>query len=232
MILAMDILDGKVVHARRGEREKYEPIHLFSSIVEDSAPLHVLEKLNPREVYIADLDRLLKRGDNKEVIKEMKKRNREVEIMLDYGIESERDLREVIDAADNIILGTETASLELIRRASASESNISVSVDLFGRKVVTKDKKMKIDPYLLIKELNNYRLKDIIVLELDRVGMKRGVDFSFLSRIVEISNHNILCGGGVRSCEDIYKMEEIGVKGAIVATAIYDGSIPISLLRR
>jgi phosphoribosylformimino-5-aminoimidazole carboxamide ribotide isomerase len=73
-------------------------------------------------------------------------------------------------------------------------------------------------------------IRDVIVLELDKVGTKSGIDFDFLSHAVEVSNHNILCGGGVRNCEDVYELEKAGVKGALVATAVHDGSIPKNFL--
>ncbi len=236
LIFVLDLLDGVVVHAKRGEREKYEPIHLFSSVVSSSDPVQVMEEIKPEEVYIADLNRLMGAGSNKEVIKEIRNKNRKTRIAVDYGIKRRDDLKEAAEAeiADGIILGTETASMELIAEASKSDipKNIIVSIDLFNKEVLTSDKKMKIDSLLLIKELNEYPIQDVIVLELNRVGTKSGIDFDFLARAVEFSEHGILCGGGVRSCEDVYKMEEIGVKGALVATAVHDGAIPVPLLRK
>lgn len=236
LIFVMDLLDGVVVHAKKGEREKYEPIHLFSSIVDTSDPVQVIEEIKPEEVYIADLNRLMGTGSNKEVIKEIRNKNRKTRITVDYGIKRLEDLKEVAEAeiADNIILGTETATMELIGEASNSDifNYISVSVDLFNKKVLTNDKKMKIEPLLLIKELNEYPIRDVIVLELNRVGTKSGIDFDFLARAVVVSEHNILCGGGIRGYEDVCKMEEMGVKGALVATAVHDGAIPVSFLRK
>ncbi|MCW3141218.1 MAG: HisA/HisF-related TIM barrel protein, partial [Methanophagales archaeon] len=170
-----------------------------------------------------------------DIIKEIRNKNRKTRIMIEYGIRGLYDLKEAAEAeiADSIILGTETASMDLIAGASKSDisSDIIVSIDLFKKKVRTNDKKMKIDPLLLIKKLNEYPIRDVILLELDRVGTKRGIDFDFLARAVEFSKHDILCGGGVRGYEDISKMEERGVKGALVATAVHDGAIPVSLLR-
>lgn len=238
LILAVDLLDGVVVHAKRGAREQYKPINLFSSIVSSADLTRVIEEVKPQEVYIADLNRVMNTGDNREIIKELRDRKRELRIMLDYGVQGIEDLKEAVDAeiADNFVLGTETSSMNLIETASKSEiSNdisISVSVDLFNKDVLTSDKRLKIEPLLLIKALNEYPLRDVIVLDLDRVGTKSGIDFDFLARAVESSEHGILCGGGVRSCEDIYTMEKIGVKGALVATALHDGSIPALAFRK
>nr|CBH37203.1 putative phosphoribosylformimino-5-aminoimidazole carboxamide ribotide isomerase [uncultured archaeon] len=230
LIFVMDLLDGVVVHAKRGEREKYVPIHRFSSIVTSSDPARVIETIKPKEVYIADLNRLLSTGNNRPILKDLRTRNRDLRIMLDYGVKGMEDLKEAVDAemADKFVLGTETISIELLEEASKSDiiTDISISIDLFNNEVLTSDTRMKIDPLRLIKELNKFPVRDVIVLELNRVGTKSGIDFEFLARAVELSEHDILCGGGVRNCEDVHKMAEIGVKGALVATAIHDGGIP------
>lgn len=232
LIFVMDLLDGVVVHAKRGERDKYVPIHRFSSIVTSSDPVRVLEALKPREVYIADLNRLMNTGNNRPIVEDLRARNSDLTIMLDYGVKGMGDLKEAVaaDLADKFVLGTETSSIELLEVASKSSSDIIVSVDLFNNEVLTSDTRMKIEPLQLIKELNKYPVRDVILLELNRVGTKSGIDFEFLARAVALSEHNILCGGGVRNCEDVSKMAEIGVKGALVATAVHDGGIPVFTL--
>ena len=229
LIFVMDLLDGLVVHAKRGERDKYVPIHRFSSIVTSSDPVRVIEALKPREVYIADLNRLMNTGNNRPILEDLRARNSDLTIMLDYGVKGMGDLKEAVAAelADKFVLGTETISIELLEAASKSSSDIIVSVDLFNGEVLTSDTRMKIDPLQLIQELNKFPVRDVILLELNRVGTKSGIDFEFLARAVELSEHDILCGGGVRNCDDIYKMAEIGVKGALVATAVHDGGIPL-----
>ena len=232
LIFVMDLLDSVVVHAKSGERANYEPIHLFSSIVSSSDPVQVMGEIRPVEVYIADLNRLMGTGSNKETLKAIRNNNRKTRITVDYGITIMEDLKEAVEAGicDSIILGTETASLDLIDEVSKCTNDICVIIDLFNKQVLTKDKSMKMEPLKLLKELNAYPIRDVIVLELDKVGTKSGIDFEFLSRAVADSEHEIICGGGVRSCEDVYEMEEIGVKGALVATAVHDGAIPVSLL--
>ncbi len=230
LIFVMDLLDGVVVHAKRGEREKYVPIHRFSSIVTSSDPARVLETIKPKEVYIADLNRLMSTGNNRPILKDLRTRNLDLRIMLDYGVKGMEDLKEAVDAemADKFVLGTETISFELLEEASKSDiiTDICISLDLFNNEVLTSDTRMKIDPLQLIKELNKFPVRDVIVLELNRVGTKSGIDFEFLASAVELSEHDVLCGGGVRNCEDVHKMAEIGVKGALVATAVHEGDIP------
>ncbi len=69
-IFVLDIFNGAVVHAVRGEREHYQPIDGYSHVVTTSDPLRVLEEIRPREVYVADLNRLTGRGDNLQIIED------------------------------------------------------------------------------------------------------------------------------------------------------------------
>ncbi|KAF5431518.1 phosphoribosylformimino-5-aminoimidazole carboxamide ribotide isomerase [Candidatus Methanophagaceae archaeon] len=191
-----------------------------------------MAELKPADVYITDLNRLMGTGTNKETLKQIRRNNINTSITVDLGIKNQEDLKEAAEAdiCDSIILGTETASMDLLAEASKRRDDIVVSVDLFNKQVLTKDERMQLKPLELIKELNEYPIQAVIVLELDKVGTKSGIDFEFLARAVADSEHDIICGGGVRSCEDVAKIAEIDVKGALVATAVHDGAIPVSVL--
>jgi phosphoribosylformimino-5-aminoimidazole carboxamide ribotide isomerase len=86
-------------------------------------------------------------------------------------------------------------------------------------------------PHELVKLLNGYNIRDIIILELGKVGTSAGIDTDFLHSIVELSTHSVLLGGGIRDMADINALKEIGVNGALVATAVHNGRIPVELIR-
>lgn len=225
-VLVLDIKDGKVVHAVRGERGLYEAIHSFSTVVNTSNPIEILDELKASEVYIADLDSLMGEGNNRELIERIRCKR-----MLDCGVTSIKDVSIAQEIADTVVLGTETASLDLIKGASDLEFNISVSIDMKEGGVLTSDEKLRKHPLALVGMLNDFKLADLIVLDLSRVGTKSGIDFEYIGKIVEKSRHPVLVGGGVRSVEDLDKLAKIGVEGALVATAVHDGSMPPSMLR-
>jgi phosphoribosylformimino-5-aminoimidazole carboxamide ribotide isomerase len=234
VIFVLDLLNGEVVHAQRGERDLYKPIHQFSVVVSSSDPVQILEQLRPAEVYVADLNRLMKTGDNRATLTALRERFPDVKIMLEYGIRGMEDLETAAaaDLADTFVLGTETASLALIADASSAGIPVSVSLDLFERAVLVEDQKLKRDPLAVVETLNAYSLTDLIVLDLNRVGTKSGLDLEFLARAAAISEHALLCGGGVRSMDDLIKLKKRGIAGALVATAVHDGSIPIAALQK
>ena len=133
-IFVLDIFNGAVVHAVRGERSRYEPIERYSQIVSTSAPLGVLGEVRPKEVYVADLNLLTGSGENLGIIRSI---SHKVKTMADIGVSNLSDL----DSLPNVvtpILGTETASLEMMEEA-ALHRKVVASLDMKNRKVLTRD---------------------------------------------------------------------------------------------
>jgi phosphoribosylformimino-5-aminoimidazole carboxamide ribotide isomerase len=225
IIFVLDILKGNAVHAIRGERAKYQPVQ--SKVCSSSNPLEIVSALKPAEVYIADLDRLQHFGDNFELIKKI---SAKAKTMVDIGAENMDDVRKCAEITNTVILGTETASLDLMKTAAEQfPGRINVSIDIKNGEVLTKD--TRIEPHELVKLLNDYNIRDIIILELSKVGTSVGTDTDFLRSVVELSKHNVLLGGGIRDMADINKLKGIGVSGALVATAVHKGMIPVELIK-
>ncbi len=225
IIFVLDILKGNAVHAIRGERAKYQPVQ--SKVSSSSNPLEIISALKPVEVYIADLDRLQHFGDNFGLIKKI---SAKAKTMVDIGAENMDDIRKCAEIANTVILGTETASLDLIKTAAKQfPGGINVSIDIKNGEVLTKD--TRIEPHELIKLLNGYDIRDIIILELSKVGTGAGIDIDFLRSAVELSKYSVLLGGGIRDMADINALKEIGVSGALVATAVHNGRIPVELIK-
>jgi len=224
----LDILKGTAVHAVKGERSKYQPVS-GSKVSDSSSPLEIIQSLSPSEVYIADLDRLQQQGDNFELIEIISGKTR---TMADVGAENMNDVEKCARISDTVILGTETASFDLIEKAAVRfPGRINVSIDMKNWKVLAKDGFMDVEPVELVKRLNEHKIKDIIILELTRVGTCVGIDEDFLKEIVTVSSHDVLVGGGIKDMVDIEALKRIGVSGALVATAVHSGKIPADLIR-
>lgn len=227
IIFVMDILNGSVVHAVKGERSKYKPIQ-GSMICDSQDPFEVISAVNPRELYIADLDHIQDIGDNFEIIKKISGKTK---TMVDIGVKNMDDVQKCAEIADTVIIGTETASFEVIEYAALQfPDRINVSIDMKNGSVLTKDKTMEVRPEYLVRRMNEIELKDIIILDLGKIGTSVGIDEIFLKKIAEISTHNILVGGGIKNLEDIETLEKSGIGGALAATALHNGKIPIGFI--
>jgi phosphoribosylformimino-5-aminoimidazole carboxamide ribotide isomerase len=225
-IFVLDIFNGAVVHAVRGERRLYEPINRYSRIVSTSKPLEVMQVIKPKEVYLADLNLLTGSGGNLVAIAEI---SRMAKTMADIGISLADDM-DFLSMGVVPVLGTETASLKLMEEAVLLR-DIVVSVDMKSGKVMTRDPELMVSPLDTIRRLNGLPIEGVILLELDRVGTSSGLDREFLEKAVSVSDHPLILGGGVKGVEDLQTLEDLGFRGALVATAVHNGSIPLEMVR-
>jgi phosphoribosylformimino-5-aminoimidazole carboxamide ribotide isomerase len=227
IIFVLDILNGIVVHAVRGERAKYKPIE-NSRICDSSDPLDLICTIGPSQVYIADLDHIQDIGDNFGVIGKI---SQKTNTMVDIGVKNMDDARKCAEIAYTVIIGTETASLDIIGKATIQfPGRINVSIDMKNGIVLTKDREMDVLPEELMRKLNKFDLKDIIILDLGKVGTSAGINKDLLKKMAGISEHKILVGGGIKDLDDIVVLKDLGIDGALVATAVHNGKIPIELI--
>ncbi len=226
IFFAMDVRGGIVVKGYKGERERYEPIERHSKMCTTSDPLNVIDTIKPRRTYIADLDRILGWGSNSLIIKRLGART---ETTVDAGVKTRDDVREIEHVAHTVVIGTETASLDVIE--ATQSMNIAVSIDMKDSMVISEDPSLKGDPLDIIEAMNLFNLKELLLLNLDLVGTKQGVDASFIQRAVDIAGHRIIVAGGIKSTQDLDVLEDIGVAGVVLSTAIHEGIIPVEVVR-
>ena len=215
----VDIKGGKAVSGKSGERDKYEEIHKKSVIVDRSDVEYVVERVKPRNLYIADLDRIMGIGNNFKIIERLGKKVGK--LIADCGFKS---LEEAEGVRFTPVLGTETFNVLELR-----DGDYIVSVDFKGN-LLDRSGRFK-DLESILEYLNSFKLSGVLVLPIHSVGTMR-YDFDLLERALKLSDHRILTGGGFKSLDDLYKAKEMGVDGVLLATAIHRGLIDIEIVRK
>ena len=115
---------------------------------------------------------------------------------------------------------------------AALQRDIVVSIDMKRKKVLTRDPEVMLaTPLDVIRRLNGFPIDGVILLELDRVGTSSGLDTDFLEKAFSVSDHPLILGGGVKGVEDLRTLEDLGFRGALVATAVHNGKIPLETIR-
>ena len=108
------------------------------------------------------------------------------------------------------------------------QRKIVVSLDMKNRKVLSREASSAAEtPLQALQRLNRLPLEGVILLELNRVGTSLGLDKAFLEEAIAISEHPLILGGGVKDEEDLRALQEMGFSGALVATAVHNGSVPV-----
>ena len=230
VIPVIDLKSGAAVHAIRGERERYRPLR--SEIVAGSDPVDVARAVRDRfeldELYVADLDAIAGAPRQSAVLATLA---REAHLMVDAGAGDADAVRELLDlGAARVVIGTETlpnpAALERLR-AELPDAPLVLSLDLRAARVLTRDPELAgLGAAEALARLERADVRDVIVLDLARVGSGGGPDFALMRELrARFPGLELLAGGGVRHGDDLRALAEAGAAGALVATAIHDGTL-------
>lgn len=235
IIPVIDILNGVAVHAVKGKRDEYKP--LKSTLCASSSPVEVasaFEKCGFNELYVADLNAILDKGDNVNALNEIRK-NTHLQLMVDAGTSNLNQVRNLLRlGVSKVIIGTETLTdLNFVKTAVTQFGNekIVVSLDLKTGKVQSKSKDIQaMTPLSFARELQSLEVSELIVLDLTKVGSSEGVDFTLLQDMVDSLTLKVLVGGGVRDTNDLTALINIGIYGVLLATALHSGRVSMKTL--
>ena len=237
IIPVIDILNSKAVHAKKGERNKYKP--LKSYLFQSSNPVEIIrilrKKYNFELFYIADLDSIINKAPNFQILEEIQKISN-IDFILDPGIVDLEDISNFLRfRIKNLILGLETIknfktisqSLQILNK-----NNIIISFDMYNGQILSNANDIKTQsPINLIKKFESLGIKKIILLDLFRVGQKIGGIPQLYLDILHNFNGDVYVGGGIKNYTDILNIKEQNFSGVLIATALYDGTIEIENLR-
>ena len=237
VIPVIDILNGAVVHAVRGKRKEYQPLQ--SVLTNSTEPVEVakaFQQLGFTELYIADLDAIIDCSTNFQPLSQIAKETG-LKLLVDAGVTSmERAQRLLYSGVSKLIVGTETLQTKHFVAEAVMQlggDRVLVSLDLKGDLVLAKPGFDGCgDVLCLLKEFRGMGVSQVIVLDLLRVGSGEGVNLDFLRKVIAQVGLEVYVGGGVRGVADLIGLEELGIKGALVATGLHTGKIRVSELRQ
>jgi phosphoribosylformimino-5-aminoimidazole carboxamide ribotide isomerase len=66
-----------------------------------------------------------------------------------------------------------------------------------------------------------------IYTDISRDGTLKGPNFAAIERAVKAVKEPVIASGGIASIEHLQRLAEIGVEGAILGRAIYDGTLTL-----
>jgi phosphoribosylformimino-5-aminoimidazole carboxamide ribotide isomerase len=215
-----------VVHAKHGQRANYQPI---KSILSDSSDVFSivegLLKLYPfRTIYIADIDAISDTGNHFEKIELLSDMYPQITWWVDNGVRNvNARILYAPQANIRVVFGSENVH--------ALQDYRAVSDAYESRHVLSLDKLDNVE--LGAAELHTsglYWPDDTICMTLNHVGSNKGPDVVRLQTLMQL-NHarkkptNLFAAGGVRNSEDLLALKQLGVAGALVASALHSGEI-------
>ncbi len=238
VIGVLDLLGGCAVRARAGRRELYAPVETVAGTsIEAGNALALarayLDRLELTELYVADLDAILGRGPQDSVVRPLAELG--VPLWLDAGGSSVDSVRRGIDlGAASVVVGLETLpSFDALRNIcdAVGGERIAFSLDLRNGKPIVASSASDVlrDGGPVVRfavKAARTGVASVIVLDLARVGMRRGLDFHLISTVrATLPGLTLVAGGGIRGLADVKRLATIGCDGVLAATALQDGRL-------
>lgn len=226
IIPVIDLQDGRVVRAVRGERSRYRPIE--SSVCPGSEPaplaLRLCEHCATNTLYVADLDALQGRAAQVDALRALLEAQPALRLWLDAGFadaaRADTLLAALGPAAARVtpVYASESlASRDALPRCFAPPSQALLSLDSRGG--------APLDP-AGVRGVPALWPRRVIVMTLERVGSAEGPDLAAFDAVRRAAPRAELIGaGGIRDEADLAACEAAGAQAWLVASALHDGRI-------
>ncbi|WP_018112437.1 1-(5-phosphoribosyl)-5-[(5-phosphoribosylamino)methylideneamino]imidazole-4-carboxamide isomerase [Thermus igniterrae] len=224
VIPAVDLKGGKAVRLYEGDpgRETVygDPVAAALRWQEEGA----------RWLHLVDLDRALGQGDNREALGRIAAALR-IPFQVGGGIRSLEALREVLAlGAGRGVVGTvavKDPSLLARMLAEAGPERLAVALDARGLEVVVSgwQEATPLSALDLLRDWVAMGVRTVIYTDVRRDGTLKGLDLEVVARVREAWPHQLIAGGGIAGPEDLKALEALGVEGALVGKALYEGRV-------
>ena len=130
-----------------------------------------------------------------------------------------------------VILGTAAVTDEAFLRSAVEKygERIAVGVDIKDGMVAIKGwiEKSEYDAFDFCEKMQKIGVKTIICTDISKDGAMKGANHALYKELSERFDMQIVASGGVSSMEDVKKLRELDIYGAIIGKAYYIGNIDL-----
>src|SRR5699024_8569098 len=188
------------------------------------------EKKGAEYLHLIDLDGA-KTGNslNKQAIQEIAQAV-SIPVQVGGGIRSIETIKEHIDnGVSRVIIGTAAINNPDFLKEAVNKygDQVAVSIDARNGYVATDGwtETSEVKAIDLLKNLEQMGVKTIVYTDIFKDGMLQGPNFEELSLVDQATSIDVIASGGVTTKEDIRKLQEMNMYGAIIGKALYDGNL-------
>ncbi|MFT6997404.1 MAG: phosphoribosylformimino-5-aminoimidazole carboxamide ribotide isomerase [Cryomorphaceae bacterium] len=229
IIPAIDLMEGKCVRLTKGDfstKKEYSSDPLDMAMRFADAGLSYL--------HLVDLDGA-RTGEvvNYKILEKIASKT-PLEIDFGGGIKSDESIRIAFESgAKKVTVGSVAVkNPELVTEwlSIFGSEKLILGADVKGEKIAISGWTETGDEYVFdfVREYLEKGLKTVISTDVEKDGMLEGPSFELYKKLLgEIENLNLIASGGIRDMDDLEKLREMGLYGAIIGKAIYEGRIDL-----
>lgn len=225
---AVDIKDGRCVRLRQGS---YSDMTVFGD-----DPLEMAlrwQEAGARFLHVVDLDGARGQGNNNRVLIGKIIKALDIPVQTGGGIRTMADIDEVLSlGAARVILGTSAVrDPGLVEQAvSKYGARIAVGIDAKNGLVAIEgwEQTSRFTAVDFAKRMEKLGVETVIYTDIARDGMLAGPNLEAMGEMQRSVSMAVIASGGVSSIDDLIRLKQTGVAGAIVGKAIYTGAIDLT----
>jgi phosphoribosylformimino-5-aminoimidazole carboxamide ribotide isomerase len=225
LIPAIDLMNGKIVRLKHGDPKTVKVYDQFGG------PLETAKKWQAdgaTKLHIIDLDGAIGMGNNLSIIAEIAQ-NTGFPIQVGGGIRN-------IEAVEKM-LGFGVSQVILGALAFSNPQAVTQIQQSFGAKSViialdNRDGKIMIEGWKTATALGTkealekfleFGVKTFLVTSITKDGTLSGPDLYMLREACQYHAVEIIAAGGIGSLNDLLALKRVGVEGAVIGKALYEG---------
>jgi phosphoribosylformimino-5-aminoimidazole carboxamide ribotide isomerase len=149
------------------------------------------------------------------------------------GIRSMEVIKRYMDAGiDRVILGTAAVTdPDFLKEAvDCFGRRIAVGVDIRDGYVAIKGwtEKSQLEAFAFCEEMERLGVSALICTDISKDGAMQGANHELYQRLSQKFSMDIIASGGVSSLEDIRRLAQMNIHGAIIGKAYYTGAVDLS----
>lgn len=226
---AIDIREGRVVRLSQGSAAR--------ETVYDDDPARVAEGFiaaGARWIHLVDLDRAFDRGSNESAIGQVLDRvGSRTRVQLGGGLRTLDRVRAALDlGVARLVIGTAAATDPAMLDAALSlapPERLAVGLDARDGFVAVRGwtETSSTRAADLARRVVGQGIETLIYTDVARDGMLEGPDIAGAAAL-QATGARIVASGGVASLDDLRRIDQAGLAGAIVGRALYEGRIALS----
>ena len=227
---AIDIRGGKCVRLTQGDYDQETVYHDSPTSMAQQ-----WEREGGEFIHVVDLDGA-KSGDtpNMNAIRDLVQ-GVNVPVQVGGGVRTmEKVTQHIENGVSRVIIGTAAIEdPEFLKEAVAKYGDkIAVSIDARGGYVATDGwtETSTTKATDLIQELEAIGVKTVVYTDILKDGMMQGPNMEELKEIDEMTSIDIIASGGVSTEQNIRDLRAMGLYGAIIGKALYEGALSLQKL--
>ena len=223
LLPAIDVTGGQAVRLSSGSIDEGS----WGSPIDGARSFH---EAGARWVHLVDLDLAFGRGENSELLARVI-REVPVRVELSGGITS----RAAIEAGlamrpERVNIATQAlGDIDAVCEAiDACGERVAVCLDVRGDQLAARGGRGEGgNVWEALRILNDAGVVRLVVTDVTRDGQMNGSNRELLARVADQTPAHIIASGGVNSLADIEALRALGIEGAIVGKALYQGAFTL-----